>query len=102
MDEVEINGERIAIDEKVILWHGSANRDPDIFPEPDKFDMTRDNVDRHRAFGHRVHKGLASPIPEMQLTMDYERIFDRFPNIIWTGYQKIAPQHSGRAYLRRN
>ena len=36
--ETEIRGQRIGKDEKVILWYGAANRDPDVFPDPDTFD----------------------------------------------------------------
>ena len=53
--------------------------------------MMRDNVDKHIAFGHGVHKCLGSRIAKMQLRMAFERIFDRFPHIHWTGKQKIAP-----------
>ncbi|MDW3097378.1 MAG: cytochrome P450 [Alphaproteobacteria bacterium] len=91
VEDTEINGQRIGKDEKVVLWYGAANRDPSMFPDPDRFDMMRDNVDKHLAFGHGVHKCLGSRIAQMQLRLSYERIFDRFPNITWTGHQKVAP-----------
>ena len=91
LEDTEINGQRIAKDEKVAMWYGAANRDPSIFPDPNKFDMMRDNVDKHLAFGHGVHKCLGSRIAQMQLRVAFERIFDRFPNIHWTGKQRIAP-----------
>ena len=90
-EETEIAGQRIAENEKVIMWYGAANRDPDVFPNPDRFDMHRPNVEKHLAFGHGVHKCLGNRIAQMQLNIAYERIFDRFPNIQWTGKQKIAP-----------
>ncbi len=90
-EDTELNGQRIARNEKVVLWYGAANRDPDLFPDPDTFNMLRDNVDKHLAFGHGVHKCLGSRIAKMQLRMAFERIFDRFPNIHWTGKQKVAP-----------
>ena len=90
-EDTELNGQRIAKDEKVVLWYGAANRDPDVFPDPDRFDLTRDNVEKHIAFGHGVHKCLGSRIAKMQLRMAFERIFDRFPQIAWTGKQRIAP-----------
>ncbi len=91
MEDTELAGQRIAKDEKVIMWYGAANRDPDVFPNPDVFDMTRDNVDKHLAFGHGVHKCLGNRVAKLQLSMAYERILDRFPNIHWTGKQKIEP-----------
>ena len=90
-EQTEIAGQQIAENEKVIMWYGAANRDPDVFPDPDRFDMHRPNVEKHLAFGHGVHKCLGNRIAQMQLNIAYERIFDRFPNIQWTGKQKIAP-----------
>ena len=91
VDDTEPNGQPVAKDEKVVLWYGAANRDPELFPDPDTFNMHRDNVEKHLAFGHGVHKCLGSRIAKMQLRLAFERIFDRFPDIHWTGKQKIAP-----------
>ena len=91
IEDTEIAGQRIAKDEKVIMWYGSANRDPSVFPNPDTFDLSRDNVEKHMAFGLGVHRCLGNRIAHMQLSMAYERILDRFPNIVWTGKQKIEP-----------
>ncbi|MCB1647204.1 MAG: cytochrome P450 [Pseudomonadales bacterium] len=90
-EDTELNGQKIAKDEKVVLWYGAANRDPERFPDPDRFNMLRDNVDKHLAFGHGVHKCLGSRIAKMQLRLAFERIFERFPDISWTGKQKISP-----------
>lgn len=91
LEDTELNGQEIAKDEKLVLWYGAANRDPEVFPDPDAFNMHRDNVEKHLAFGHGVHKCLGSRIAKMQLRMAFERIFDRFPDIIWTGKQTISP-----------
>ena len=91
IEDTELNGQKIAKDEKVVMWYGSANRDPEIFTNPDTFDMMRENVDKHLAFGHGVHKCLGSRIAQMQLRIAFEKIFERFPNIHWTGKQRIAP-----------
>jgi hypothetical protein len=91
LEDTELNGQKIAKDEKLVLWYGAANRDADIFPDPDTFNMHRKNVDKHIAFGHGVHKCLGSRIAKMQLRLAFEKIFDRFPNIHWTGKQTISP-----------
>ncbi len=90
-EDTEIAGQPIAENEKIIMWYGAANRDPEVFPDPDNFDMHRPNVEKHLAFGHGVHRCLGNRIAQMQLNIAYERIFERFPNIRWTGKQKIAP-----------
>ena len=91
LEDTELNGQKIAKDEKLVLWYGAANRDADIFPDPDTFNMHRNNVDKHIAFGHGVHKCLGSRIAKMQLRLAFEKIFDRFPDIHWTGKQTISP-----------
>ena len=91
MEDTELNGQKIAENERVVMWYGAANRDPDIFPDPDQFDMMRDNVDKHLAFGHGVHKCLGNRIAQMQLRLSFQKILERFPNIHWTGKQVISP-----------
>ncbi|MEO0607892.1 MAG: cytochrome P450 [Pseudomonadota bacterium] len=91
LEETELNGQRIAKDEKVVMWYGAGNRDPEIFPNPDVFDLTRDNVEKHIAFGHGIHKCLGSRLAQMQLRVAYEQIFARFPNIEFTGDIKYGP-----------
>lgn len=91
MEDTEINGQKIAKDEKVVLWYGAANRDPDVFENPDRMNMMRENVDKHIAFGHGVHKCLGFRVAQMQLRIASEKILERFPNIHWQGKQKIAP-----------
>lgn len=93
LEDTELGGQRIAKDEKLILWFGAANRDPDIFPDPDRFDILRENAAKHFAFGHGPHKCLGSRIAQMQLRLAYEKILDRFPNMRWTGQQTIAPNN---------
>ena len=91
VEDTELNGQPVAKDEKVVLWYGAANRDPELFPDSDTFNMHRDNVEKHLAFGHGVHKCLGSRIAKMQLRLAFGHIFDRSPDIHWTGKQKIAP-----------
>jgi len=93
LEETELRGQKIAKDEKVILWYGAANRDPDVFPDPDNFDVMRENAAKHLAFGHGAHKCLGSRVANLQLRLAYEKILDRFPDMYWTGEQTIAPNN---------
>jgi len=93
LQETELRGQKIAKDEKVLLWYGAANRDPDMFPDPDRFNILRENASKHLAFGHGAHKCLGSRVANLQLRLAYEKILDRFPNMHWTGEQIIAPNN---------
>lgn len=91
MEDTQLHGQHLAKDEKVVMWYGAANYDPDIFPNPDTFDLTRPNVARHLAFGYGAHKCLGQRVAQMQLQVAYEQIFARFPNIEFTGDITYAP-----------
>ena len=47
LEETEINGQKIGPHEKIALWYGAANRDPEIFENPDDFNILRENADKH-------------------------------------------------------
>lgn len=91
--EAEIAGQKIAPGEKVIMYYGAANRDPSVFPDPDRFDVDRPNAADHLAFGTGPHVCLGQRIANMQLEIAYRKILERFPDIEWTGRIQIAPSN---------
>jgi hypothetical protein len=91
--DTEIAGQKIAEGEKVIIYYGSANHDPAIFENPDRFDVGRANAKDHMAFGIGPHVCLGQRIATMQLEVAYTKILERFPNIEWTGKIGISPNN---------
>ncbi|RZV43069.1 MAG: cytochrome P450 [Acidimicrobiales bacterium] len=89
--DTDIRGQKIAEGEKVIMYFGAANRDPEKFENPDMFDIHRSNAKDHIAFGTGAHVCLGQRVANMQLEAAYRQILVRFPNIEWTGQQSIAP-----------
>lgn len=52
----EVAGETILPGEPVTLVYAAANRDPAVFPDPEHFDASRPNLDRHLGFGRGRHQ----------------------------------------------
>lgn len=91
--EAEFSGQKITPGEKVIMYYGAANRDPEVFADPDRMDIHRNNAGDHLAFGTGPHVCLGQRIANMQLETAFKRLLDRFPNAEWTGNQKHAPNN---------
>jgi cytochrome P450 len=60
-DEIEIAGETIPRDAKLVLMLGAANRDPAVFADPDRLDITR-SPNPHLGFGHDAHYCLGAAL----------------------------------------
>lgn len=91
--DTELGGQKIAEGEKVVMYYPAANRDPDKFPDPDRFIIERANAREHQAFGNGPHVCLGQRVANMQLEAAYRRILARFPYVRWTGQQTIAPNN---------
>jgi cholest-4-en-3-one 26-monooxygenase len=72
----EIRGQEIAENAKLILWYPSANRDEDVFPEPQRFDIRRTPND-HVAFGYGEHYCLGANLARMELQEVFREIATR-------------------------
>jgi pimeloyl-[acyl-carrier protein] synthase len=59
---------------------GAANRDPEQFPAPDVFDVTR-SPNRHLAFGAGVHKCLGERLARAEAKIAFTRLLERFPEM---------------------
>jgi cytochrome P450 len=78
--EVEIGGQTIPEGARVLLWYLASNRDPEVFPDPHRFDVTRENLDRHQAFGAGGrHFCLGTALARMELRIWIEETLARWP-----------------------
>lgn len=79
--DVEIGGVTIREGEGVYPLLIAANRDPEIFPEPDTFDPTRANADKHVAFSFGIHQCLGQPVARLELQCVFKKLFERLPTL---------------------
>jgi cytochrome P450 len=80
IDEVELGGKCIHAGDGVIAPIMAANRDPQVFPDPDTFDVRRD-ARGHLAFGYGVHQCLGQALARVELQAVFAKLFQRFPNL---------------------
>ncbi|WP_073974559.1 cytochrome P450 [Erythrobacter donghaensis] len=75
--DTEVFGQTIKAGDKVVLWYISANRDEEVFDDPDKLDLTRENARRHLAFGYGIHRCVGARLAELQLRVLLEEMHKR-------------------------
>jgi hypothetical protein len=79
-EDVDLNGTLIKAGEGVIAAADIANRDPEIFTDPEHFDPTR-KPNRHIAFGFGVHQCLGQPLARLELQIALPALLRRFPDL---------------------
>ncbi|MFF5992683.1 cytochrome P450 [Prauserella flavalba] len=97
-EDVEIAGRTIKAGEGIILANDIANRDPDVFPDPDRLDLGRD-ARKHVAFGFGVHQCLGQSLARLELEIVYGTLYRRIPTLrLASDLARIPFKHDGSVY----
>jgi cholest-4-en-3-one 26-monooxygenase len=93
MCDLTLSDTEIKEGDKVVFFHASANRDEEVFSEPDAFDVGR-NPNPHIAFGGGgPHFCLGANLARMEIRVMYEHLLDRLPDIHQDGeVQRLQSQ----------
>jgi cytochrome P450 len=88
-EPIEIGEARLPKDAKLLLLLASANRDPAVFPDPDRFDIRRPNAREHLSFGVGVHNCLGAPLARLEVRIALEEVSRRLPSLRLTENAKL-------------
>ncbi|GAA0912054.1 cytochrome P450 [Virgisporangium ochraceum] len=94
--ETEIAGRRIRPYQVMSVLIGGANRDPAVFDDPDRFDVTRANAREHLAFSGGVHYCLGAALARLEGEVALRALFTRYPDLAPAG----EPRRRGTRILR--
>ncbi len=98
--ETELGGHKVTPGERILLTFPAANRDPEVFENPDQVIIDRQH-NRHVAFGAGVHRCAGSNLARMEMTVAIEEFLRRIPNfrledpdaVTWAGGQVRGPRY---------
>lgn len=81
MEDVEIGGVVIRAGERIRAGLAAMDRDPEKFANPNVYDITRADANRHVAFGKGVHVCLGAPLARLEGEIAVETLFGRYPEL---------------------
>lgn len=89
--EVEVHGTAIPKGAFVLPVVGAANRDPERFPHPNRFDIARD-PNPHVAFGHGIHFCLGAALARLEARIALSDLLSRFESFEYAGVEPWQPR----------
>jgi cytochrome P450 len=96
--DTELRGKKIKKGQKVLLCYPSANRDEDVFKDPDRFIADRD-PNPHIGFGIGNHFCLGANLARMEIRVVLEEVLSRIPDLEYTdGPPKMHPSTLVRSF----
>src|SRR5437870_2346392 len=82
--DTELRGQPIREGDKLTVWYGSANRDEEVFPHADRFEVGRTPND-HLAFGIGHHFCLGANLARLEIQIMFEELLRRLPDVELAG-----------------
>jgi hypothetical protein len=76
VQKTELGGRTIKRGDMMMVWAGAANRDEKVFPDPDRFDITRP-PGKHLSFGLGIHHCLGAALARVEGQIAFETFFRR-------------------------
>jgi cytochrome P450 len=90
--DVVLEGAEIRKGDFVEISLAGANRDPDFFPEPDRFDIHRENARHHVTFAHGPHVCIGMHLARLEALTAAQRLFERLPRLRLDPDRPTAPR----------
>lgn len=96
----ELGGVQIPAGPLVLLLWGAANRDPEVFDDPDDIRLDRHNTHLHLGFGRGVHHGIGAPLARLEARVVLKRLLARTASFALDPDQ--PPRWSDSIWVRRH
>jgi cytochrome P450 len=90
--EVQLDGASIRRGELVRVSITGANRDPEVFPDPDRFEVRRGNAAEHLAFAHGPHFCFGAHLARLETRTALRGLLDRLPGLRLDPERPSAPE----------
>jgi len=93
--DTELAGVAIRRGEMILPSITSANRDPEVYPDPDRYDLRRPNAIHHDAFSRGAHHCIGTNVANLESRIAVQRLFERFPGLALDTAHRSSPRGFG-------
>jgi hypothetical protein len=80
-ERLELEGRTVTRGQFVVTLIGAANRDPEVYPAPDVFDIHREHTVDHLAFSSGIHYCVGRPLALLEATVALQKLAERMPGL---------------------
>jgi cytochrome P450 len=80
-EDLELGGKRLRAGDQVFLFNAGANRDPAVFPDPDRFDITRPEARKMVGFGYGIHLCLGIHLARLEAAVGFPILLERLREV---------------------
>jgi P450-derived glycosyltransferase activator len=91
--DVDLDGVQLHRGDMVITLTGAANRDPSVYPDPARFDISRSRATEHLAFSSGIHYCLGSPLARIEGAVALRALAERLPELRQEG--RVVRRNAG-------
>ena len=81
LERLELEGKQVRKGQYVVTLIGAANRDPEVYPGPDRFDIHRVPTTEHLAFSSGIHYCIGQPLARLEATIALRLLAERMPGL---------------------
>ena len=96
LQDTEINGTPIKAGQHVYMLYAAANRDPEVFVDPHRFDIKRRWEQLHVSFGFGNHSCLGQPLVRLEVSALLQELLSRY------GTFELAGERSQQPHVQLN
>lgn len=85
LESLDLEGHAVRKDQIVVTLLGAANRDPEVYDDPGRFDIQRRSDADHLAFSSGIHYCIGQPLARLEATIALEALAERMPGLRMNG-----------------
>jgi cytochrome P450 len=81
LEDLPLSGRAVERGQFVVTLLGAANRDPEVYPDPNRFDIHRRPGADHLAFSSGIHYCIGQSLARLEATIALQKLAERMPDL---------------------